>query len=306
MCYTLNQTQVMGSKVDTYEIITNQILSKLKQGVIPWKRVWNPNRIPENPITNRKYRGLNSLILSFEGRDCPFYATYKQIVSKGGTVKKGTKGIPLMYWNMHVPKEYKNKGLTEEQLKQHQIPFLKYFTVFNLEDTEGIEIPDYSNKAIDFQPIEKCESVVKEWEGCPEIKHSGDKAFYRPIEDIVYMPNQDTFKSKELYYSTLFHELAHSTGHKARLNRDLSHKFGSKEYAKEELIAELASAFICSDLGIDNSNTNDINMLDNTTAYIQSWIQVLSDDNKMLIQASSKARKAADMILSVKNEKNNG
>ena len=177
---------------------------------------------------------------------------------------------------------------------------MRYYSVFNLEQTEGLDIPKPQTR--DFPPIKKAEQVIHEMPSAPVIEHNQPQAYYQPSDDVVNMPKSNLFESDEEYYSTLFHELSHSTGHESRLNRDEISKispFGSHDYSKEELVAEMGSAFLCGCCGIEPST------IENQAAYIQNWLTKLQRNKKWLIYAAAKAQKAADFILGMEHEKEN-
>ena len=267
-----------------YDLITNRIIGMLDKGIIPWKRPWNVP-MPQNFVSKREYQGVNVLLLSFTGFNSPYWLTYKQARDLGGHVKAGAKGLPVVFWNWI---KVKGKGSEEDK----SVPFLKYHTVFNLEQCEGIAVPD--NNRAEIRPLEECEKVFEGMPDKPALLHGGDKACYIPSKDTVLMPNKGNFESTEEYYSTLFHELAHATGHDKRLNRVSliePHAFGSETYSKEELIAEIGSSFLCSLTGIENKT------IDNQVGYISSWLNRLKNDKKLIITASSHAQKAVDFIL---------
>jgi antirestriction protein ArdC len=276
------------SKIDTYQIVTDRICKALEGGVCPWRKPWEANStLPQNFNSKRRYNGMNLLILAMAGFGSPYWLTFNQVKKMGGNVKKGEKATPVTFWKIIESKtETDNKG------KPKKIFFLKYFNVFNAEQTEGIEFPTPQNPdKIIFNPIIEAEQVVASWEDKPEIKHGSAQALYSRNEDLVRMPKPESFHSADHYYATLFHELGHSTGHQNRLNREMGKRFGDKAYAYEELVAELTSAFICAELGLDNS------LEDNAAAYIKSWLEKLRNDPKMIVTASGLAQKAANMIL---------
>jgi hypothetical protein len=174
------------------------------------------------------------------------------------------------------------------------VPFLRYYTVFNLEQTEGIEIPAVERRK--FQPIAEAERIIHHMPRAPVIEHKQPQAYYLPADDLVNMPNSNLFRSDEEYYSTLFHELTHSTGHASRLNRAELSKINllkSHDYSKEELVAEMGSAFLCGRCGITPK------VIENQAAYIQGWLKQLQNNKKWLIYAAAKAQKAADFILGI-------
>lgn len=281
-------------KADVYQIVTDRIIESLEQGVIPWKKPWSSKwqtSEPHNFISKKPYRGMNIWMLMMAPYSCPAWATFKQIKAKGGTVRKGEKGTPVIYWNFLMLDE--NDKPTQDPAKaKKKIPLLKYYTVFNLEQCEGIEI-EAVEEADHVNQIEACEKIMNDWKDKPEIK-SADSAYYKPSADYIGMPEINRFENSEAYYATLFHEAIHATGHHSRLDRSgLMSKaaFGSEVYAKEELVAEMGAAFLCGKTGIEDRT------VDNHASYIKSWISKLKEDSKLLINAASKAQKAADYIM---------
>lgn len=276
-----------------YEMINNRITRLLEKGEIPWRKPWVSGE-PVNFITKKPYRGINPFILISSGFSCPYWVSFKQVKGRGGRIKKGEKGFPIVFWKWIEIEE------PSSDLGNKRVPFLRYYTVFNLEQTEGIEIPKPQTR--DFHPITKAEKLIHNMPNAPTIEQSEPRAYYRPSDDVVNMPKANLFQSDEEYYSTLFHELTHSTGHKSRLDRDEISKvnlFGSHDYSKEELVAEIGSAFLCGHCGIEPS------VIENQAAYIQNWLKKLHSNKKWLVYAAAKAQKAADFILGVEHEKEN-
>jgi len=222
-----------------------------------------------------------------------YWLTYKQALDHGGVVRKGETGLPVVYWLKGTKKKKDNDE------KGFMIPM--YSTVFNLEQIEGMEtVKSLAAKRrqdrIDFKPIEACEQIVAGFKNRPEIRHKEQRGYYSAGPDYVNMPARNSFKTETSYYAVLFHELTHSTGHASRLERDSMKKhnpFGSHEYSKEELVAEMGAAFLCAKAGIDASE------IEQSAAYIKSWLKVLKDDPKFVLNAASLAQKAADHILGV-------
>jgi antirestriction protein ArdC len=284
---TNNQPDAKKSVAD---FVTDAIIEKLEAGCIPWRKPWNGSaNAPRNLITKKPYRGINAFILGCSSFDSPWFATFKQIQEKGGNVKKGTKSIPVVFWSI---KEVEDRETGDDK----NIPILRYYRVFSLDDVEGIAAPAMEEITREFNPIEEAELIVANMPQRPEIKTGQAKAYYSPALDYVNMPKSELFHSDEEYYSTLFHELSHSTGHSSRLNRSTVTKsahFGSGEYSKEELIAEMGASFLNAEAGIVSAT------LDNSAAYIQGWISVLKskDSRGLVIQAAAAAQKAADFIL---------
>ena len=276
---------------DVYEIITNRIIEKLEQGTIPWKRPWIGGT-PKSLVSGKEYRGINVFMLGSTGYRDALFLTYKQAKDKGGNVKKGEKGFPVIFWN------WIDKPDRDDETKTVSVPFVRYYTVFNVEQCEGIE---YKQETFvrPLNPIASAEKIVSDMPKRPLIEHEEQRAFYRPSDDKINMPETDSFFSDEEYYSTLFHELTHSTGHESRLNRMDSMKiaaFGSNSYSKEELCAEMGSAMLCGTCGIENET------IENQSAYIKGWLSKVRSDKKFLIQAAAQAQKAADFILGRKFE----
>lgn len=278
-------------KKSVAEIITEQIIDRLEAGTIPWRKPWTPLAgpgAPRNLVSGKPYRGINVLLLASQPFSSPYWLTFKQTQDKGGNIRKGEKGTAVVFWNW-VEVEDTETG------EEKSIPFMRYYTVFNLEQTEGIEDPP-SPAAIEkpFSPIQAAENIIAAMPQCPEIRHIGNQAYYKPSLDFVNMPQQATFHQEEGYYCTLFHELSHSTGHFSRLARKGVTEpiaFASHEYSKEELIAELTAAFLCAETGIEQIT------IDNSAAYIQSWLKELKNDKTLVILAAGQAQKATDFIM---------
>ena len=274
-------------------VITDRIVRQLEQGVVPWRKPWKggENSWPRS-IHGRKYRGVNVLMLSMQGYSSPYWITYKKAIENGGHVKPGEKGTPVVFWKFIEVED------PDSEDGRKKIGFLRYYTVFNLEQCEGIkspEKPETETPVID--PIEHCEGIVKGMPNPPAIQFQGDRAFYRINADTVTVPERNRFENAEEYYCTLFHELAHSTGHSKRLDRkclnDARAGFGSDPYSKEELVAEMAAAFLCGIAEIENVT------LDNSAAYIGNWLKRLKSDEKLIVNAGVHAQRAADYILGV-------
>lgn len=267
-----------------YEIVTESIIEKLKKGAIPWKRPWT-GYAARNWVTQKEYQGLNQLLLE-PGE----YATWNQIKKAGGKVKKGATSSLITFWKIQAFEEENEDG----EIEKRTVPFLRYYRVFNIADVEGLE-PKWKEPDHHHDPVEAAERIIKNYEDQPLIIHQkNNRAFYTPATDTVTIPQTNQFEKIEEYYSTLFHELVHSTGHISRLNRKnaaTAAAFGSKAYSKEELIAEVGASFLCTKAGIDNDT------LDNSAAYIQSWLKALENDPRMIVHASSQAQKAVDYII---------
>lgn len=274
-----------------YDIVTEQIIKKLEKGVIPWHKPWY-SYPAVNWVSQKPYRGVNQLLL-----DGGEYATWNQIKKAGGWVKKGAKSQIITFWKILKFKEEKEMtnvetGKTEIVEHIERVPMLRYYRVFNIKDCKGLK-SKRKVKKFEHDVIDKEEEIVNKYIDKPKIKHNTSEAYYSPSDDKVSLPYKEQFKDIEEYYSTLFHELVHSTGHGKRLNRKEIRRtgaFGSKDYSKEELVAEIGSAMLCSKAGIEQVT------IDNSTAYIQSWLEALKKDTKMVIFAASQAQKAVEYM----------
>lgn len=272
-----------------YEIITDQIIKKLEDGIIPWKKPWK-NASPMNFVTKKAYRGINVLLLGLTEFNSPYWLSFKQANKLGGRIKAGAKSTIIVYWKIMEEKieETDNEGNKKTRVKR--IPLLRYYRVFNMEQTEGIK---YETESREVNTIKEAEDIVEKYNDKPEIRHGGDRACYSPDTDKINMPLKENFESDEYYYTTLFHELIHSTGHEDRLDRKTvtdSDGFGNKEYSKEELVAEIGACFLNSICKIEEKTFN------NNTAYIQGWLKALNNDKKMIVFASAQAQKAVDYM----------
>ena len=280
----------MSQKV--YEVVTRKITEKLEAGVIPWKRPWSGSMANlgthKNAVTGKTYRGVNAILTHLAGYDSPKWMTFRQAKSKGYNIKKGEKGMPVLFWNWT-----KKEDEQDDDSKSYQA-FIRYYTVFNAQQIEGMEneITEYKD-ILEFNPIDQAEKIIKGFTDAPTIKQKFQRAYYDRINDYVNLPKETSFNSIEEYYSTLFHELGHSTGHISRLNRkslNAINNFGDHSYSKEELVAELSAAFLCSFAGIGPT------VIDNQAAYIDGWLGRLKKDPRLFVQAAQQAQKAVDYI----------
>lgn len=267
------------------EIITNKIISELQKGIVPWQRSWTI-MAPMNIVSKKPYRGINVILLKMTEFHSPYFITFKQAMDLGGSVKKGEHGTMVVYYKLN---EYLDEN-SDELLRR--VPLLRYYNVFNVEQCEGLEskIPPTMSRIIN--PIEECEKIVEGYTNKPHMLES-DRAAYAPHFDNLFMPPMNSFDTSEGYYATLFHEYVHSTGHKDRLSRkeiENVKPFGSEDYSKEELVAEIGSIFLYNKVGITRP-------FNNSVAYIGNWMKRLSDDHNLIISAASQAQKAYDYIL---------
>jgi antirestriction protein ArdC len=290
---------------DTYQEVTDTVIKALEEGTVIWQSSWNDAGLPKNITTGINYRGWNIFWLNFhtmlKGYQAPFYLTYKQAQQLGGTIKKGELGTKIVYWatiELKRDADSKDEIVADEVKQTRLVP--KAHTVFNIAQTEGIEFPTITPSIKSpLQQIAACEQVVADMPNSPIIITGGASAYYSPVSDTVVVPSLDSSTSSEGYYSTLFHELAHSTGHENRLNRKElvnSDGFGNTNYAKEELTAEMTAAFLCAITGIHQPT------IANSAAYIQNWLKALLNDKTLVIKAATQAQKAADYIMSVRHE----
>ena len=274
-----------------HERITEQIVALLKQGTVPWHKSWNTRtQMPRNLVTKKPYRGINVFLLLAANYEVPFWLTFRQAVQLGGTVRRGEQARPVVFW-----KPFKVED--EETSEERQIPLLRYYHVFNVSQCEGItDVTSLAGAVVASMtsPV-KPEAIVAGMQRRPLIKHGMTHPFYTPGEDVVGMPMRERFDTVENYYATLFHELIHATGHKTRMHRTglMQHRgFGSDPYCKEELVAEMGASFLCAESGIVERT------IDNSAAYVQSWLEQLQNDKTLVVQAAAQAQKATDFILS--------
>ncbi len=238
------------------------------------------------------YRGINLFLLSMLPFESPFYLTYKQCKEKGGKVKKGKKGFPVVFYKW-IEKNDVNTQTGE--IAEKKTPYLRYYTVFNTEQCEGLEVELPEKPELkEHDKIQACEAVVHSYINHPEISEQyTTKAAYYPGQDKIVIPEIGQYENREEYYSTLFHEMVHSTGHLSRLNREGvtgSNFFGDKTYSKEELIAEMGASYLCAHAGIENTT------IENSTSYLSHWLDSLRNDKRVLIHAGQAAQKAVDWI----------
>ncbi len=275
-----------------YEMVTERIISQLEQGVIPWEKPWTGIRSGAyNRISKKPYSLLNQMLLKHEGE----YATFKQWQDLGGHIRKGEKSEIVVFWKIQPVEEEQEDGTKITR----QIPLLRYFNVFHISQVDGVE-PLPEEELNNIEPIEKAENILHDYwtrESITVEHKAGDKAYYSPTLDLIHLPLFEQFTDANEYYSTAFHESVHSTMKESRCNRAEDRKgkivaFGSSEYSKEELVAEIGSANLMNILGIETNKS-----FRNSSAYIQGWLSKLRSDVKFIVSASSKAEKAVTFIL---------
>lgn len=287
-----------GTRIDLYDEVTSRIIAEMEAGSLPWVKPWGAvggaaAGLPCNAVTARRYSGINILILwgavIARGYPSQGWLTYRQALGAGGQVRRGEEGITICYADRFTPEcEHVRAGETGEDVCA--IPFLKRFTVFNVAQCDGLG-EKLAGAPVPVSPCERVEAAeaVIAASGV-DFRIGGDKAFYVPLEDYVAVPPQPAFFEQINYYRTALHELSHATGHPTRLGRNQALRLGSSDYAREELVAEMGSAFLCAALGIEPTVRH--------SDYIASWLTVLKGDNRAIFKAASAASKAADWLLS--------
>jgi len=283
---------------DIYQIITDRICSLLERGVVPWRRPWS-GCFPTNYDSGKEYQGINTLMLGgsamAQGFKSPYWMTFRQAQKHGGAVKAGEHGSIIVWKEVYAREEKKADGSTT--LKRGF--FLRYYTVFNAEQCQGLpdKVPPTSNIDMNKDVVERCEAVIAHMPTPPKFA-LGQAAAYRPSEDIITLPAMEYFESVEDYFSTKYHELVHSTGAGHRLNRPgitNGARFASHAYSFEELVAEMGSAYLAARAGIDCPA-----ITENSVAYIGSWLRTLKGDKTVLLRAAGKSTIAIDYILTGK------
>ncbi len=273
--------------MDIYAAVTDRILAQLEQGSIPWLKPWVSAGKAVSHTTGKPYSLLNQMLLGRPGE----YLTFKQCSVAGGKVKKGEKAQLVVFWKW-ITQEDEETGETKE------VPFLRYYNVFHIDQCEDISAKYTTEAAFPdgASTVETAQVIIDDYLGREGIKltHTeGDRAFYRPFTDEIVLPLRKQFVNTAEYYGTVFHEISHSTGHVSRLNRLTSAAFfGSEEYSKEELVAEISAAALVNHCGLESSTS-----LRNNAAYIQNWLSVLRGDKRFIVSAAGKAEKAVNLIL---------
>ncbi len=281
-----------------YREITEKVIAELEQGTVPWVRPWRSGEqgpclsLPKNALTTKSYSGINILLLwealINRGFASCHWLTFKQALEMGGSVRKGERGTHVFYADRFVPEKERERAASEGD-EPESIPFLKRYTVFNVEQCDGLPEHLFAPRPAlpECQIIPEAQALILATGAAFRV--GGDVAIYVPSEDVIRVPQQSAFIDQINYYRTAFHELGHWTGHSSRLARDLSHRRGSSGYAREELVAEMATAFVCASLGIVPTVRH--------SDYIGTWLEVLKEDSRAIFKAASQASKAADYIL---------
>ena len=275
-----------------YDMVTDQVLALLDKGVAPRRRPWNARSEAPLRASGTPYRGVNVFILLAQGRRERLWLTMRQINEWGGRVRKGERCTWVYFWKrLQVTDTDPETG--DERPKV--IPLLRSYKVWNLEQTDGVRVPQLVAEAC--RPVVASDPIAEAiWNGYadrPSLAHGGFRAYYDIASDHVQMPLRDWFDDRAEYESTRFHEAGHSTGHRSRLNRTFGRKFGDDDYGREELIAEMTAAFLCGETGLGVTGKR----IENSAAYLQSWIRVLKADKAAVIVAAGAAQRAADYVL---------
>lgn len=273
---------------DIYALVTDRIIQQLESGVIPWQKPWTGLQSGAySGTTGKPYSLLNQMILGKPGA----YFTFNEMAKRGGKIRKGEKASMIVFWKqIKVSETDPSTG----ELKEKIVPMLKYYNVFHQDQIEGITIN--APAPVEHEPITEAEAIINNYtarEGLTIQHQRGNEAFYSPLRDCIVLPLMEQFPDIEEYYSTAFHEMTHSTGHRSRLNRlKTTAHFGNEDYSKEELTAEIGAAALVNYTGIETGKT-----LKNSAAYIQSWLRALKNDKRLIVGASAAAQKAIDYIL---------
>ena len=287
----------MSTRIDLYTRVTNTILADLEHGVRPWLKPWNAEHAAgriTRPLRagGQPYRGINVLMLLMAAMSqnfaAPIWMTFNQAKELGANVKKDSKGSLVVYSDRIIRTETSEDGGENER----DIYFMKGYTVFNVEQIEGLPPHFYATTSPPADPVQRIAIADQFFANTrADIRHGGNHAYYAAQGDHVQMPPFEFFKDAESYCSTLAHELTHWTKHPSRLDRDFGHvKFGDAGYAREELVAEIGAAFLCCDLGITPEPRDD------HAAYLDNWLKVLKADNRAIFQAASHAQRAVDYL----------
>ena len=282
--------------MNVYETVTSQMIAKLSEGTVPWRKPWQAAFDAPRNLDGRLYRGINVWTLLSACAPSPIWMTYRQATDRGGHVLKGEHGLPAIFYKVGsgTGEDEDGNPVTRKRF------ILQYFTLFNLSQTEGVKVPAKTLAAVtpverQIDPINAAEAIIDGMPDAPAIIWGGGRAFYRQSLDEAHIPPRTSFDGPAELYSTVFHELGHSTGHAKRLGRpgitDTLHSFGDAMYSREELVAEMVSAFLCGEAGISPD------VLDNQAAYVGNWIAALRADSRALVIAAGQAQKAADLIL---------
>jgi antirestriction protein ArdC len=281
---------------DHYQELTDRIIAALKAGTPPWQKPWDPNKadgpsMPVNATTGRRYRGINTLILGmsslpFTSND-PRFCTYKQAAERGWQIRRGEKGTTIYFFKQLTIGDHDSPESEEDNTRR--IPLLRSFTVFHASQIDGI--PAFVAPTVEEATWRRPEAVdIILRNSKAVIRIGGDRAFYSPSTDSIYLPKESAFESPQSWASVALHELSHFAGAPHRLNRDLSGRFGSEAYSREELVAVFSSLIIGTELNLPTD-------IPNHASYIESWLKILKNDKREIFRAAAAAQKCADYCL---------
>jgi len=272
------------AKIDVYQEITDRIIAALEDGTRPWTKSWSvgSGNVPLR-VNGEPYRGINVFLLMMEGRSAQTWMTYKQAQELGGQVRKGERSAMVTFFK--ILKKEQDDGSVDK------IPLIRYYNVFNVEQIDGLPERFYPQPA-EVRNADERDAGVDAYVAATgaTVNHGGDKAYFAPGPDAIQLPLFEQFNSAEDYYAVELHELVHWSGHKSRLDRHTMNSFGSAEYAKEELVAEMGAAILCATLGVSAEPRED------HASYIASWLKALKNDKKFVFQAATAAQKAVDHL----------
>ena len=296
--------QTMDAKKPFHEVVAEKLIEQLKQGTAPWQMPWKAGdgggMMPFNPTTGKRYKGINAIHLLSQGRDDQRWLTFNQAKAAGAQVRKGEKSTSIQYWKFEeeqTKRDENNKPVLDGKGDPVKVrvrlerPKMFMANVFNAEQIDGL--PLYQKPAQTWNALERAETILQA--SGADIRHGGDRAYYRPSTDNIQLPDKAQFPGADNYYATALHELGHWTGHGSRLDRDLSHPFGSEGYAKEELRAEIASMILGDELGIGHDPGQH-------ASYVQSWIKALQNDPLEIFRAASDAEKIQTFVLGLEQQ----
>lgn len=292
----------MKTNTNIYDQITNQIVKQMENGIVPWQKPWENGTFMGciSHTSGKPYSLLNQMLLNGKAGE---WLTYNQVHAEGGRVKAGEKASTVVFWKYldKVEKQEDENG-NEIEVVTGKFPILKGYAVFHIDQCEGIKTKHAKGvRRYEHEASEEAEKVIANYverDGLKLFIEDSDRAYYRPSTDEVHVPMMQQYKVCEEYYSTMFHELTHSTGHKKRLNRkEVSGVsfFGDEDYSKEELTAEIGAAFLCQTVGLECEKA-----FNNSVAYLQGWLKALKNDKKLIVLAAAKAEAAVNYILNGK------
>jgi len=280
-----------ADRKSTYELVTERVATAMEQGTAPWRKPWAGGRLPSNLVSKKPYRGINAWLTRMSPYASPWWVTFNQAKALGGTVKKGEKGTLVIYFKVLTKDKTNAAGETVED----RFPLIRHYFVFNVEQTEGLDDKVPATSTADAPPFTAAEDIWSGWTQAPPVHFGGTRAAYSPQLDSIAMPPRETFASTAEFYQTLFHEGVHATGAKSRLNRPgvaEFDRFGSEQYAKEELIAEIGGSYLTTLAGLEPPVAN-------SGAYLRHWAAQLRQDPKLIVSAASAAQKATEHILNI-------